>query len=204
MKRTKICAIFTIFFAIASTIAYSSQTMSYNENSNKINAIAVANEPVNTSEVIYRAVVLPQEINEDFDILTPCGYTQTQLEQAMQGEYYKEMLPYVNIIVKAEETYGVNALYLLCKLGLESGWGKYMAAENNIGGWTNYYGGFKDFESVEDCVMHIADNLSNVYKNEVGTRLEDVCNRYCSDDGYLKTLMQIMIECEERINNQGE
>ena len=90
MKRTKICAIFTIFFAIASTIAYSSQTMSYNENSNKINAIAVANEPVNTSEVIYRAVVLPQEINEDFDILTPCGYTQTQLEQAMQGEYYKE------------------------------------------------------------------------------------------------------------------
>ena len=137
-----------------------------------------------------------QAINRDFDILQPCGYTSEQLKSVLSDDAHKEMIPYVDSILEAERTHGVNALYLMCKLGIESGWGKYESGKNNIGGWTNNQGGFKDFNSVDECIMHIAKNLSTSYKNIVGTRLEDVCKRYCQDEGYTELLLEIMADME--------
>ena len=74
-----------------------------------------------------------------------------------------------------------------------------MAGENNIGGWSDGKGGYRDFNSVEECIMHIAKNISTVYKDKVGTRLADVSKRYCPTDGYVETLMQIMIERDAKI-----
>ena len=137
-----------------------------------------------------------QAINRDFDILQPCGYTSEQLKSVLSDDAHKEMIPYVDSILEAERTHGVNALYLMCKLGVESGWGKYESGKNNIGGWTNNQGGFKDFNSVDECIMHIAKNLSTSYKDIVGTRLEDVCKRYCQDEGYTELLLEIMTDME--------
>ena len=137
-----------------------------------------------------------QAINRDFDILKPCGYTSEQLKSVLSDDAHKEMIPYVDSILEAERTHGVNALYLMCKLGMESGWGKYESGKNNIGGWTNNQGGFKDFNSVDECIMHIAKNLSTSYKDIVGTRLEDVCKRYCQDEGYTELLLEIMTDME--------
>ena len=137
-----------------------------------------------------------QAINRDFDILQPCGYTSDQLKSVLSDDAHKEMIPYVDSILEAERTHGVNALYLMCKLGIESGWGKYESGKNNIGGWTNNKGGFKDFNSVDECIMHIAKNLSTSYKEIVGTRLEDVCKRYCPDEGYTELLLDIMTDME--------
>ena len=137
-----------------------------------------------------------QAINRDFDILQPCGYTSEQLKSVLSDDAHKEMIPYVDSILEAERTHGVNALYLMCKLGIESGWGKYESGKNNIGGWTNNQGGFKDFNSVDECIMHIAKNLSTSYKEIVGTRLEDVCKRYCQDEGYTELLLEIMTDME--------
>ena len=137
-----------------------------------------------------------QSINRDFDILRPCGYTSEQLKSVLSDDAHKEMIPYVDSILEAERTHGVNALYLMCKLGIESGWGKYESGKNNIGGWTNNQGGFKDFNSVDECIMHIAKNLSTSYKDIVGTRLEDVCKRYCPDEGYTELLLDIMTDME--------
>lgn len=137
-----------------------------------------------------------QAINRDFDILQPCGYTSDQLKSVLSDDAHKEMIPYVDSILEAERTHGVNALYLMCKLGIESGWGKYESGKNNIGGWTNNQGGFKDFNSVDECIMHIAKNLSTSYKEIVGTRLEDVCKRYCPDEGYTELLLDIMTDME--------
>ncbi len=137
-----------------------------------------------------------QAINRDFDILQPCGYTSDQLKSVLSDDAHKEMIPYVDSIIEAERTHGVNALYLMCKLGIESGWGKYESGKNNIGGWTNNQGGFKDFNSVDECIMHIAKNLSTSYKDIVGTRLEDVCKRYCQDEGYTELLLEIMADME--------
>ena len=137
-----------------------------------------------------------QAINRDFDILQPCGYTSDQLKSVLSDDAHKEMIPYVDSILEAERTHGVNALYLMCKLGIESGWGKYESGKNNIGGWTNNQGDFKDFNSVDECIMHIAKNLSTSYKAIVGTRLEDVCKRYCQDEGYTELLLEIMTDME--------
>lgn len=155
--------------------------------------------PEETAEITPQAKTIPrdeQPITEDFDIFSACGYTAEELSTAVASESHSGMQPYISSLLKAEETYGVNAFYLLCKFGLESGWGQHMSGENNIGGWTTYDGGFKDFASVDECIMHIAKCLSTTYKDAVGGRLEDVCKRYCPDRGYLETLMQIMQERE--------
>ena len=143
--------------------------------------------------------IQPQEINEDFDILSSSGYDCEQLLYSVQDEYRYEMAKNVPTILEAEEKYGVNALYLMCKLGLESGWAKYHSGENNLGGWTNADGSYMDFDSEEECILHIAENLSTEYKEKSGTRLADVCERYCPGDGYSETLIDIMVGRKEKI-----
>lgn len=140
-----------------------------------------------------------QEINENFDILSPSGYDCEQLLYSVQDKYRYEMAKNIPAILEAEEKYGVNALYLMCKLGLESGWAKYPSGENNLGGWTNADGSYMDFDSEEECIMHIAENLSTEYKEKSGTRLADVCERYCPSDGYSETLIDIMVGRKEKI-----
>lgn len=140
-----------------------------------------------------------QEINSDFNIMASSGYTEEELSRALTCEAHQAMKPYISTIVKAERTYGINALYLLCKLGLESGWGRYMSAENNIAGWTNDDGSFRDFDSVEDCILHVAKNISTTYRETVGTKLGDVCERYCPNTDYAETLIQIMTERSSKI-----
>ena len=143
-------------------------------------------------ELIEEPKIEPQAINRDFDIFKPSGYTYKELEAALQGSSYDALRPYINTFLEAEEKYGVNAFYLMCKLGFESGWGRYQCAPNNIAGWTDGKGGFKSFNSIEECILHVAYRLSDYYKNTVGHRLEDVCNMYCPSDEYVPTLLTIM------------
>lgn len=161
----------------------------------------IVQDPEKTVEEIIPENVTPtvihQTIDEDFDILQPCGYSVEQLTSVISDDSRKALVPYVDTFLEAEETYGINAFYLICKFGLESGWGQYESGENNIGGWTNADGTYKDFDSVEDCIMYISESLSTSYKNTVGTRLEDVCERYCPNEDYLETLLGIM---EDRQN----
>lgn len=150
--------------------------------------------------LVSKTGVEPQDISRDFNVFQPCGYTYEELSSALSSESHQGFLPYVDTFLEAEETYGVNAFYLMCKLGYESGWGKYMADQNNIGGWTDGRGGFQSFDSVEQCIFHIAENLSTVYRDAVGERLADVCWMYCPTYGYTDTLMQIMRERTYAIN----
>lgn len=161
-------------------------------------------ERMNPEEVFPEERVEPQTIDREFDILQPCGYTADELALAVSDQYRSELLPYVDSFLEAEETYGVNAFYLLCKFGLESGWGKYMAAENNISGWTNADGSYRNFDSVDSCIMHVAKNLSTTYREAVGSKIDDVCARYCQNDGYLDTLLGIMRDREAVIERQGQ
>lgn len=146
--------------------------------------------------------IIRQPITRDFDVFQPSNYTYEDLSLSLSKGSYRTMLPYVDTLIKAEELYGVNALYLMCKLGLESGWGKYTSGINNIGGWTTDSGSFMNFDSVEDCILHIAKNLSTRYRESVGGRLEDVCRRYCSDEGYIETLTGIMIDREAAMKEE--
>ena len=147
--------------------------------------------------------IKPQDICGDFDILTPCGYSAEELTSALNTEAHQELVPYIDTFLEAEETYGVNAFYLMCKFGYESGWGRHMAGKNNIGGWSDGKGGWQDFESVEHCIMHIAKCLSTTYKEKVGSSLVAVSKRYCPTDGYLEQVMLIMNQRTNAINERG-
>lgn len=163
----------------------------------------VIQNPERISPEDIEAIIEPQAIGNDFDIMQPCGYTVEELRYALSDEYRCQMLPYVDAFLEAEETYGINAFYLMCKFGLESGWGKYMAAENNISGWTNADGSYRNFDSVDSCIMHVAKNLSTTYRKAVGSKIDDVCARYCQNDGYLETLLGIMQDREAVIEAKG-
>ena len=172
-------------------------------------------EPITVNIVIpnledYAKSVAPEEtepaaehqpIDRDFDIFEPCGYTVDQLEYGLSDSCRSALLPYADTFLEAEDRYGVNAFYLMCKFGLESGWGQYESGENNIGGWMASDGTYMDFTSVEDCIMHIAKSLSTTYRESVGSRLEDVCVRYCPDETYLTTLLSIMEERQAAIES---
>ena len=141
-----------------------------------------------------------QNVDMNFDISKNCGYSKEDLERILSNDEHKNMKPYIDSFLKAEKKYGVNALFLICQFGLESGWGTYKAGVNNIAGWTDGKGAFKNFDSVDDCIMFVAYKLSTFYKDTVGTRLEDVCSLYCPTKGYAEKVIRIMKEQEKVIN----
>lgn len=145
---------------------------------------------------VFEEEIQPQEIDLGFDILSDSGYEIEDLVRMLSDDAHSGLLPYVDAIKKAEDEYGVNALYLTCKLGLESGWGKYETGTYNIAGWRNYNGSYRNFSSPEDCVMTVARNLATTYKDTVGTSLGAVCSRYSTNPEYSYVLMDIMEEMQ--------
>ena len=161
---------------------------------------AIASNKEEKDDILYTDIVYePQPIDINFDILKPCGYTEEELLWCVSDDNHSEMAKYIPFILKAEKKYGVNAFYLMCELGLESGWGKHLAGTNNLGGWMTKEGTYMDFDSGEECIFYIAEKLATDYKDITGTKLVDVCKRYSSNTDYAKVLMEIMEDCKEKI-----
>lgn len=144
-------------------------------------------------EIVEEPVIVEQPIDYNFDIMIASGLTSDDLTTAL-GPIRSGMIPYVDYIIEAEQIYGVNALYLTAVLGFESGWGQYESGANNIAGWKGNDGYFRNFVSVRDCILTVAEGLSTDFVNDVGSKISDVAIRYCPDYGYLDTLLQIMNE----------
>ena len=136
----------------------------------------------------------PQPINWEFDISKTNEYTMEQLEEMFRGPYYDKIRPYINTFVAAEQKYGINAFFLMCLTGLESGWFKYTSGENNIAGWMRNDGSFMDFGSIEECIMHVAAGIANNYIPRIGSNIGKVTYRYCYNEGYTQALLNIMCE----------
>lgn len=161
----------------------------------EVTPVVIEYPPLVTGAV-FEEEIQPQEIDLGFDILSDSGYETEDLVRMLSDDAHSGLLPYVDAIKKAEEEYGVNALYLTCKLGLESGWGKYETGTYNIAGWMNNDGTWHNFSSPEDCVMTVARNLATTYKDTVGTSLGAVCSRYSTNPEYSYVLMDIMEEMQ--------
>ena len=136
----------------------------------------------------------PQPINWEFDISKTNEYTMEQLEEMFRGPYYDKIRPYINTFVAAEQKHGINAFFLMCLTGLESGWFKHTSGENNIAGWTRNDGSFMDFGSIEECIMHVAAGIANNYIPRIGSNIGKVTHRYCYNEGYTQALLNIMCE----------
>ena len=136
----------------------------------------------------------PQPINWKFDISKTNEYTTEQLEEMFRGPYYDKIRPYINTFIAAEQMYGINAFFLMCLTGLESGWFKYTSGENNIAGWMRNDGSFMDFGSIEECIMHVAAGIANNYIPRIGSNIGKVTHHYCYNEGYTQALLNIMCE----------
>ena len=136
----------------------------------------------------------PQPINLEFDISKTNEYTTEQLEEMFRGPYYDKIRPYINTFIAAEQMYGINAFFLMCLTGLESGWFKYTSGENNIAGWMRNDGSFMDFGSIEECIMHVAAGIMNNYIPRIGSNIGKVTCHYCYNEGYTQALLNIMCE----------
>lgn len=91
--------------------------------------------------------------------------------------------------VYAEEVYGVNAIFLMALTSFESGHGRSSLAmsRNNIGGIKGGNGDWAYFSDWGECIMHMADFLSELYLREDGVyysgySIWGVNIKYCQDD----------------------
>jgi uncharacterized protein YraI len=94
--------------------------------------------------------------------------------------------------IQAQETWGVNALYLMAHAALESAWGTSSIArsKNNIYGFMAYdddpYGSAAVFRSMADCIMHCSAYIRREYhsyggKWHNGAHLVGMNVRYATD-----------------------
>ena len=78
-----------------------------------------------------------------------------------------DMAQYASDYIAAAEKYGVNVYFLCAKDALESGWGRYQAAPNNLGGWTSE-SGYMEFDSVQAYIDYSARNIKEMYLTDTG------------------------------------
>lgn len=118
-----------------------------------------------TTMIIDRRVKLPStsidsminDSTDSYDMKTISGLTVEQLEV---GLLYN-LKDYAVYFIKAEEDYGINALYLASISALESGWGRYEFKDNNIFGFGNM-----TFNHESECIDYVASFLSEYYLSE--------------------------------------
>lgn len=113
------------------------------------------------------------------EVLSSCGLSEEELEERLKGE----LKPYAKAFLQAEEDYGLNACLIAAVAALESGWGKFRIAENNLFGF-----GKKAFDSEEQGIDYVSWYLYKNYIREDGRyfrggSIEDIGSIYCPDDG---------------------
>lgn len=101
----------------------------------------------------------------DYCVTETSGLSTEDLERGL----LKELKSYSDVFIQAEEEYGVNAVFLSSVAALESGWGTSDVAinKNNIFGWTSN-DGYLEFDSIEDCILEVAETISRNYLSDDG------------------------------------
>lgn len=131
--------------------------------------------------------------------VTEILYSQAEIYYILFEESRLGFMPYATIFYEVAEKYGINPIYLIAKFGLESGWGTshLFLTKNNVGGWRLNSGEYKTFESVEESIDFIASRIAERYQ---GWTLQEICVKYCTDDGYYNYIYGMM----EMLNKEIE
>lgn len=128
---------------------------------------------------------------------------------------YLSRFPYLSgiseTLIEVQDEYNINALLLLAIIRLESGNGKSNIArsKNNLGGLVGVYKAkavYKQFDSKTDCVIYMADLLSNHYLTDGGKyfngyTLPDIAKRYSSSKAWTDLVYQLIYEIQYGLNN---
>jgi beta-N-acetylglucosaminidase len=152
------------------------------------------------------------------DLRTPASCTVYEIDSFLQGTGMEGLGQYY---IDAQRNYGVNAIFLMCKDIIESGWGESQIAtdKNNLSGYNaideNPYYYATTFESKAECIDTVSKSISENYLSENGkffrgydlyaineiyaqngTTLwvETIANQMCTFDKYCINLQQLSEE----------
>ncbi len=130
------------------------------------------------------------------DLAAPSGLSAAEFEDLMPDA----LKGYGGQIYDMETKYGINGIFLLAVIRLESGNGESRLAqsENNVAG-NRTSGGYLSFEVMSDGIEYAAKNLGENYLNKDGKfyvdgTLSGVESKYCPGGGWASQVQGIMNE----------
>lgn len=143
-----------------------------------------------------------------YDFATKSGATEQQLSNAL----YYELADYADLFVECENEYGVNAVLLSSLAALESGWARSDLAvdKNNLFGWKRSDGEYAAFKSKEQCILEVAESISENYLSETGayytgdTLVENVAEYYSPSEEWIELLKEVADGITERCEKHEE
>lgn len=146
------------------------------------NEIIVDPEPVQPEVIEISEPVLPVNTK---NIAKPSNLTAEEFDILITNTLSKykkhnsKLYGLGDALYEIEQTYGINGLFVLSIASNESGWGTRLANTNNIGGITKKGGGFRAFESPDECIKYMGKLLANSYIGQGRTTVQAVGNKYC-------------------------
>ena len=180
----------------------------YNDVAENASETEVTNE---SQEEVKEEVVLPEGVKNytltvDMDLRTKSNVSAEEIDKMLEGT---KMHGLGSAFVKAEQTYGVNALYLMGLACLESAYGSsnYAVNRNNLYGWAAYDSNpdnAKYFESKESATMFVAERLKRNYLTEGGTWFEGYSAKavdvhYCTDKQHAYKIVNIVSNLTKKL-----
>lgn len=157
------------------------------------------------SFLLVASIIHPMAYAETrHDFAEESSVTEEQLESAL----YYELSEYADVFVQCEKEYGVNAQLLASLAALESGWARSDLAvyKNNLFGWKRSNGEYATFESKEQCILKVAEAISENYLNEAGayytgdTLIDNVAQYYSPSEEWKNLLKEVADGIIERCN----
>lgn len=147
---------------------------------------------------------------KDWNLHSLSNGTVRKLEKGLKGTGLEGLGSWY---LKAEQTYGVNAIFLMALTAQESDWGTSHRArtQNNLSGYAVYSSSAEGVtfsskgESIMETAKLIAENYINpdgAYYN--GVSVASVNIRYCPDDGghWSSNIIEIAYDLVSKINSQ--
>lgn len=140
-----------------------------------------------------------------YDFAEESGVTEQQLSNVL----YYELADYADLFVECEDEYEVNAVLLASLAALESGWARsdLAADKNNLFGWKRSDGEYAAFDSKEQCILEVAESISENYISETGayytgdTLVENVAEYYSPSEEWIELLKEVADGITERCEN---
>lgn len=166
----------------------------------------VVEQKQEVKEEVEEVVEIKEEIKKEVkDVKTPHFNPNNLLEKSnlTRDDAYRmlkgsRLQSVSSHYIYAEETYGVNAIFLMGLTSLESGHGTSNIAinNNNIGGVRKGSGEYSSFSSWESCISYIANLISKYYLKDGATYFSghsiwDVNENYCENSDWADKIVSI-------------
>ena len=138
-------------------------------------------------------------LTTDMDLRTKSNLTENDYNELLKNTNLKNI---GSALVKAENEYNINGLYLMGLCCLESAYGtsNFAVNRNNLVGWNandSNPNNASYFNSFDDCILKVAAKLKKNYLTEGGCYFngysaKDIDVKYCSDKQHADKIVNIV------------